>query len=85
MQAANDNLDGCVSGFDDWVPLHEAVRKVVEACARERAASHQVGGREDTHGETDLQDCGRDHRETRPFLASDRNRKPLREACAWMP
>lgn len=47
MQAANDNLDGCVSGFDDWETLHEVARKVVADCARKRAASHQVNGREE--------------------------------------
>lgn len=46
MQADNDNLDGCVSGFETWEPLGEVSRKVVEACARKRAASHQVDGRE---------------------------------------
>ena len=59
--AANDNLPEGVSGVGDWIPLCEAVREVVEACARERAARHQVGGREDTHRETDLQDCRRGH------------------------
>lgn len=44
MQAANDNLDGCVSGFDEWETLHEVARKVVADCARKRAASHQVQG-----------------------------------------
>lgn len=42
MQADNDNLDGCVSGVDDWESLHEAVRKVVESMAS-RQAPHQVG------------------------------------------
>lgn len=53
MQAANDNLQEGVSGVDEWEPLHVAVRKVVEACAWERAASHQVAVREDAGGKTE--------------------------------
>jgi hypothetical protein len=63
MQADNDNLDGCVSGFDDWTALHEAARKVVEACARERAHLHQVeaGNREVEPAELSVIDDGRHH------------------------
>ena len=43
MEAANDNLQDAVSGFDEWETLHAAAQRVVEACARERTASHQVG------------------------------------------
>lgn len=54
MQAANDNLEMTVHGFEDdecsRETLHEAARKAVEACARERAASHQVDVREDISG-----------------------------------
>jgi hypothetical protein len=69
MQAANDNLPGLISGIEDdecsWESLHEAARKVVEACTRERAASHQVGLREEGR-KTDVSDSGRaDHAETR--------------------
>lgn len=42
MQADNDNLDRSVKGFENWDALHEAAQRVVEACTRERAASHQV-------------------------------------------
>ena len=49
--AANDNLPDAVSGVGDWIPLCDAVERVVEACARERAASHQV------------ENSGRDHSE----------------------
>ncbi len=57
MQADNDNLESVVEGFDDWIPLHEAARKVVEACGEKRTHSHQVGpgGRR----ETDVNDGGR--------------------------
>lgn len=70
MQAANDNLPDAVSGVEDdecsWEALHEAARKAVEACARERAASHQLsreerGGRETSRHHDDalgLTRCG---------------------------
>lgn len=62
MQADNDNLQRGVEGIENWEALHEAARKVVEACANERAHSHQVSGREEATGETDLKECGRaDH------------------------
>ena len=78
MQTANDNLEGGVSGFDDedgnrWWALHEAARKAVEACARERTANHQVGGGEDRHRGTRVSDGGRaDHGRDLPFAASER-------------
>lgn len=60
MQADNDNLEPGVSGFENWKALHEAARKVVEACANERAHLHQVG-RGDRR-ETDMNDGRRaDH------------------------
>ena len=58
MQAANDNLPDAVSGFDEWETLHEAARKVVEACAIKRANSHLRVVQGD-HGETDVNDGGR--------------------------
>lgn len=61
MQADNDNLDNRVEGFDEWEPLHEAARKVVEACALERAADHQLGLREIGRGIENE----RDHEHTR--------------------
>lgn len=73
MQAANDNLPDAVSGFEEWETLHEAAQRVVEACARERTASHQVGGGEDRHRGTRVSDGGRaDHGRDLPFAASER-------------
>lgn len=63
MNAANDNLPGLVSGTGEWESLHDAAKKVVEACARERASLHQSAGRED-RGKTD-RDNGGGHQASR--------------------
>lgn len=59
MQADNDNLEPGVEGCENWEALHEAAQRVVEACANERAHLHQVSGREEATGETDVNDSGR--------------------------
>lgn len=62
MQADNDNLQRGVEGFENWEALHDAARKVVEACAIERAHLHQVGACKNAHREADLNDGRRaDH------------------------
>ena len=63
MRADNDNLHGCVEGIDDWIPLYEAAREMVERVAERRNTTPSKAAHpgDKGAGQTDLKDCGRGH------------------------